>query len=112
DARTAQTMITRREAQPFRSSDEVLGLTGESTRAEAPRPATMPGSAFRVRVRVSGAGAQRSFEGQLLVASGQADRPVYWRDGWLSRNVDAGADDEHRNIQPGPFPASPNQLAP
>jgi DNA uptake protein ComE-like DNA-binding protein len=114
DERTAQSMIARRARAPFRSSEEVSTFTGETTRAEAPATATLPGNKFRfvVRMRDASAAAWTVAEGQMTIAGATADRPAYWRGGWPSRRSGAEIGDGVEPGAAGPFPQSANLPAP
>lgn len=109
--RNAQQIIDRRAGAPFRALDEVRAFTGETPRAEAPTPVTMPGSAFRVIVRPTDS-AERgyAFEMQLTFGGGQSDRPVYGGNGWLRRSTSASGGEQGRDL--AAFPSTPAVLAP
>ncbi|MFT3727217.1 MAG: type II secretion system protein GspK [Terricaulis sp.] len=110
--RAAQSIVNRRRASPFRAADEVRAFTGETPRAEAPQPTTMPGNAFRIVVQPLGQAAQSGYAYELEVTfgGGQSDRPVYGRSGWLRRNTLGSS--EEGDGEARAFPDTPAIAAP
>jgi type II secretion system (T2SS) protein K len=110
--RTARSIINRRRDAPFRSADEVRAFTGETPRAEAPQPTTMPGNAFRIVVTpTSGPGAVGyAYEMEVMLGGAQSDRPVYGRNGWLRRSSQAAGKEGDGEARA--FPDTPAVVAP
>lgn len=110
--RTARTIVNRRRAAPFRATDEVRAFTGETPRAEAPLPITMPGNAFRILVQPLGRGGETgyAYEMQLMFGGGQSDRPIYGRNGWLRRGMQASSEEDEGEVRA--FPDAPAVVAP
>ncbi len=77
DERAAEALMRQRELQPLTGVEEAQAASGNTSTGVG--FAVQTGSAFRVLASFGAGAAQRTIESQILLASGEADRPFYWR---------------------------------
>jgi type II secretory pathway component PulK len=97
DARTARSVLTRREQDELRAQEDIEALTGINTRAGGVGLATQAGTVFRIVVRTGVS--RHGYESQLQLAEPGAARPIYWRE---ARALSDGLDIEAADVLPEP----------